>query len=287
MAWLQQSDHFDPDRLDVPVAGIAAEMGHHDSGFHQHKRGQLLFTQQGCIKITLANQISILPPTRVAWIPPGTRHRAEMRGSVGYRSIYFDIDYLNTHYLLPSETAFFSTQSEVLEATSLLQVLLERIATSSFDVDWYQGKGANLLAVFFDEIRDARREVTLLPLPFDRRLARLSFEQLPPPLHRLAADVGASEKTITRLFQRETGMNYQQWRQQWRLVKAVELLVQNKTLSYVAQELGFSNDSAFVTFFRKAMGRPPREYINNDTPNISVNVDMRGAEIPYSKACQS
>ncbi|MDX7997660.1 AraC family transcriptional regulator [Xenorhabdus sp. Reich] len=251
MAWLRQSDHFDPDILNVPVVGIAAEMGQHDSGIHQHNMGQLLFTQRGCIKITLADQISILPPTRVAWIPPKTRHRAEMRGSVGYRSVYLNV----------LETELISERSEVLEATPLLQALLERIAISSFDSDWYQGRGAHLLAVFFDEIREARREPTLLPLPFDRRLAGLSLEQLPPPLHTLATYIGASEKTITRIFQRETGMNYQQWRQQWRLVKAIELLARNKSLSYVAQELGFVSDSAFVTFFRKAIGRPPREYM--------------------------
>ncbi|MBC8947869.1 MULTISPECIES: AraC family transcriptional regulator [Xenorhabdus] len=256
MAWLQQSDYFDPDSLDMPVIGIAAEMGQHDSGFHQHDMGQLLFTQRGCIKITLANQISVLPPTRVAWLPPKTRHRAEMRGSVGYRSIYLNSNYLKSH-----ELELLSTQSEVLEATPLLQALLERIAVSSFDSDWEQGKGANLLALFFDEIREARREPTLLPLPSDRRLTHLPFDQLPSPLHRLATYIGASEKTITRIFQRETGMNYQQWRQQWRLVKAIELLAQNKTLSYVAQELGFANDSAFVTFFRKIMGKPPKEYM--------------------------
>ncbi|MCG3460461.1 helix-turn-helix transcriptional regulator [Xenorhabdus bovienii] len=255
MAWLRQSDHFDPDglkySLNVPVIGIAAEMGQHDSGFHQHDMGQLLFTQQGCIKITLANQLSILPPTRVAWIPPKTLHRAEMRGSVGYRSIYLDI----------SGIEWISRQSEILQTTPLLRVILERIAISSFDTDWHQGKGTHLLAVFFDEMSEAGKEPTLLPLPSDRRLARLPFDQLPPPLQMLATHIGASEKTITRIFLRETGMNYQQWRQQWRLIKAIELLAQDKTLSYVAQELGFANDSAFVTFFRKNMGRPPREYM--------------------------
>ncbi|PHM65975.1 putative transcriptional regulator [Xenorhabdus stockiae] len=251
MAWLRQSDQFDPDNLNVLVAGIAADMGQHDSGFHQHGMGQLLFTQRGCIKITLASQISILPPTRVAWIPPKTRHRAEMRGSIGYRSIYLNV----------SEVQCLPEQCAILEATPLLQAVLERIAISPFDTDWEQGKNANLLAVFLDEICESQREPTLLPLPSDRRFASLSFEQLPPSLQVLATYIGASEKTITRIFKRETGMNYQQWRQQWRLVKAIELLAQGKTLSYVAQELGFTSDSAFVTFFRKIMGRPPREYM--------------------------
>ncbi|MDE9591016.1 AraC family transcriptional regulator, partial [Xenorhabdus bovienii] len=87
-------------------------------------------------KITLENQISILPPTRVAWIPPKIRHRAEMRSSVGYRSIYLNV----------SETELISAQSEVLEATPLLQALLERIAISSFDSDWHQGRRAHWLA---------------------------------------------------------------------------------------------------------------------------------------------
>ncbi|MDR0218475.1 MAG: helix-turn-helix transcriptional regulator [Enterobacteriaceae bacterium] len=256
MAWLKQSDYFDPGDLDVVVAGIAAEMGQHDSGFHQHDMGQLLFTQRGSIKITLANQLSILPPTRVAWIPPQVLHRAEMRGVVGYRSIYLSASCLNF-----SETGWFPSQCEILETTSLLQAVLERIATSPFDTDWKQGAGAHLLAVSFDEMHRARQEPTLLPLPYDRRLARISFEQLPPLLQEIATYIGASEKTITRLFQRETGMSYQQWRQQWRLIKAIELLAQDKTLSYVAQELGFANDSAFVSFFRKIMGRPPREYM--------------------------
>ncbi len=251
MTWLSRDDSFDPDSLGLPVVGIAAELGQHDSGFHQHEMGQLLFTQQGCINITLADHLCILPPTRVAWIPPCIIHRAEMKGSVGYRSIYLDVN----------QIGYLAKHVEVLEVTPLLRAILERIALSPFNTDWLHGAAANLLAVCLDEIHQAKREPTLLPLPFDRRLARIPLTTLPPPLKILAMNIGASEKTISRIFRRETGLSYQQWRQQWRLIKSIELLAKQGNLSSVANELAFSSDSAFILFFKKMTGRSPREYM--------------------------
>ncbi len=68
-------------------------------------------------------------------------------------------------------------------------------------------------------------------------------------------------KTISRLFQRETGMSYQQWRQQWRLMKAVELLASGQRITDVAQALEFASDSAFIYFFRSQTGKTPGQYI--------------------------
>jgi len=101
-----------------------------------------------------------------------------------------------------------------------------------------------------------------LPLPTDRRLARLADPTLPPPLKVLAARVGASEKTIGRIFRRETGLSYQQWRQQWRLLKAIELLAKKERISVIASTLEFSSDSAFIAFFRQMTGFTPRVYLS-------------------------
>lgn len=125
--------------------------------------GQLLFSQQGCICITFNQSICILPPARLAWIPPLVEHRAEVTGVVGYRSIYLDT---HRYSVLP-------LQLEVLGTTPLLREALERIACADFDTDWEQGAPANILAVYLDEISITQRELTLLPLPSDRRLKHL------------------------------------------------------------------------------------------------------------------
>ncbi len=252
MALLDSNAEFDPDRFSWPVLGVATTQGRHGDGVHQHRMGQLLFTQSGCIQIALEHRLCLLPPTRVAWIPPATPHRVTMRASVGYRSLYFDVSQIGP---LPDTI-------EVLAVTPVLRAVLERMAFAAFETDWQVGAAANLLAVCLDEIQSAQREETLLQLPSDRRLACLSMTAMPPVLTTLATQVGASGKTISRIFLRDTGLNYQQWRQKWRYLKAIELLAQHRRLSEVASELAFASDSAFVAFFKHMSGHTPGSYLS-------------------------
>lgn len=251
MAWLAPDDKFDPDTIDNDVIGIASELAWHDSGMHTHLMGQLLFSQAGCMRITLDDSVYMLPPLRVAWIPPRQPHRVHVSAAVGYRSVYLSDRYAAT---LPHKV-------EVLCASRLLSELLERIACAAFDTHWEEGPAARLLAICGDEIAQAPRELTQLPLPSDRRIRALAHADTLPPLHLLAQRVGATEKTISRLFRKDTGLSYQQWRQQWRLIKAIELLARGERQADIAEQLGFSGDSAFITFFKHTVGMPPRAYM--------------------------
>ncbi|WP_426203831.1 AraC family transcriptional regulator [Pseudomonas sp. TWP3-1] len=253
MAWLDATATFDPDLFEAPVIGIAAALGDHDSGLHQHQRGQLLYTREGCTRITLAEQLCLLPPSRAAWIPAGITHRAVMQRSVDYRSIYLNAELCRD---LPQQVC-------VIEVSALLRAVLEPMAMADFDTDWQRGKFVHLLALSLNEIRDATHQPMLLPLPKDKRLASLlaTPERLPPELQQLEQRIGASSRTIGRIFQRETGMSYQQWRQQWRLMRAMELLTLGRSLSYCGFELGFASDSAFIAFFRALTGTTPGNWV--------------------------
>jgi len=252
MAWLDPQATFDPDAMQRSAIGIASTLGNHDSGAHRHRMGQWLFTQHGCVRITLAHQLCLLPPTRAAWIPAGVSHRAVTGTPVEYRSIFLGEPWIDT---LPA-------QIEVIEVGSLLREVFERIAFAAWDTDWSTGTASHLLALCLAETATAERQPLLLPLPTDRRLAPLFVhpEQLPPALADLERTVGASVRTIGRIFQRETGMSYQQWRQQWRLIRAVEGLSSGKTLAWVAHSLGFAGESAFIAFFKGMTGKTPGQF---------------------------
>lgn len=250
MPWLNRNAHFDPDSFNLPILGIAGELRHHNSGTHQHQLGQLLFPAYGCMQVTLQNQVYMLPPNHIAWIPPTTPHSAETTTTVGYRSVFLDVNKIQS---LPN-------QIEIFEASHLLSASLEWIATASFDTNWHNGHPANVLAVCLNEIHLASRNIIALKLPSDRRLKKMPTFTLPPSLKLLATQVGASEKTISRIFLKETGLNYQQWRQQWRLQKAIELLSAKNSLSFIANELGFASDSAFIAFFKRVMSLSPQAY---------------------------
>jgi len=253
MARLNDTTTFNADAYSAEVVGLATELRNHDSGAHSHRRAQLLYARQGCVRITLADQLCLLPPGRAAWIPPDTVHRAVMTNVVDYRSIYFRADIATA---MPHDV-------RVLSISPLLFEVLEAIATVEFDQCWQTGRRRHLLGLSVAEICSAPCEPTLLPLPSDRRLSRLLHkpEQLPPELKILEGEIGASGKTVTRIFLKQTGMTYQQWRQQWRVMRAIELLTTGHSISTTAAELGFSSDSVFISFFRKIMGKTPRSYL--------------------------
>ncbi len=113
----------------------------------------------------------------------------------------------------------------------------------------------------------ARSENWQLMYPSDARLEswleHVRMGELPPRLGQLAQIVGACERTISRIFIRDTGMNYQNWRQQWRLLRAIEMLSEGIQISEVAQQLEFISDSAFIVFFRQHTGTTPVRYLQN------------------------
>ncbi|MEZ8187859.1 helix-turn-helix domain-containing protein [Shewanella sp. 5S214] len=120
----------------------------------------------------------------------------------------------------------------------------------------------------------AKRHSFQLPLPSNRRfktfreqLMQESF--LVPDLTSVADSVGASTKTVTRLFKAETGMSYQDWRHQWRLLKAIELLSREMQVNDVSHWLGFSSDSAFIAFFKKQTGQTPLSFMKSNTVKLN------------------
>ncbi len=251
MPWIAPDALFDPDEMAEPITGIASRLVQHDSLLHRHDRGQLLFAYAGSIRITMPRLISMLPPIRLMWIPPGIEHRVQIQGEVEYRSIYLD----------PARIEPIAPEPAILSMTPLLREVFERISHEPFDTDWSQGAAHNLFAVCLDELRAARHEPMLLPVPTDPRLARLDLEQLPPELEVLSLRLAVSARTLTRIFRRETGMSYQAWRQNWRLLHAVDLLASGQSVTSVAFELDFASDSAFIAFFRQMTGQTPRRYI--------------------------
>ncbi|MFG0605466.1 helix-turn-helix transcriptional regulator [Vibrio mimicus] len=249
MAIIDQQTSFDPDRLTACVIGIAADVGQHDSGRHQHQKGQLLFASQGCIRFAFDDSICILPPTKAVWIPASTQHQAMMTNVVAYRSLYFDCNL----FKCPEHIT-------MIEVNALLKALIDKMALWPWDKP--EEEMHNTTTLFWEEFYAAQRHTYQLPLPTNRRfkafrkqLMQATF--LVPDLISLANSVGASSKTVTRLFKAETGMSYQEWKQQWRLLKAIELLSKEMPVNQVSDWLSFSSDSAFIAFFKKQTGQTP------------------------------
>ncbi|MEO6017019.1 MAG: AraC family transcriptional regulator, partial [Polaromonas sp.] len=126
-----------------------------------------------------------------------------------------------------------------------------------------------LSALVLDEIIRADTQALGVPLPHphtgDKRLRALCEAVLRAPSERAtlaewAAGVGASERTVARLFHEELGMRYQQWRQQAILAHALPLLARGEPVSLVAAASGYASDSAFSAMFKAALGHTPSQF---------------------------
>ncbi len=79
------------------------------------------------------------------------------------------------------------------------------------------------------------------------------------PLSVLADAALTTERTLSRLFRKETGMSYPQWRAQARAIHAMILLAQGESVTDTASLCRWSTTSAFIDSFRRAMGQTPGE----------------------------
>ena len=121
------------------------------------------------------------------------------------------------------------------------------------------------MALIIDELEILPTLPLSLPQPDDQRIARIcsSLQANPSDNSTLAywaAQLGLDGKTIQRLFQRQTGMSFGQWRQQARLLLALERLAQREKVIEIAAELGYESPSAFAHMFKKQFGKTPSQF---------------------------
>ena len=80
-------------------------------------------------------------------------------------------------------------------------------------------------------------------------------------LAEIAEQARFSPEHFSRVFRRETGVNYVAYLNNLRMKHAVQLLEQTDSKVYeIAEKVGFSSLSYFSTTFKKKFGKSPYEY---------------------------
>ncbi|MFT4172772.1 MAG: helix-turn-helix transcriptional regulator [Rhodocyclaceae bacterium] len=243
------------DRLASPVTALASD---YPSGGatprHQHPTVQLIHAVHGVMVVSTDQGQWVVPPTRGLWMPARTDHWIRMVGNVKMR----------TAFIQPTAAPDLPTECTVLGISPLLRELI--LAAVEVRVPYAEdSRDGRLMRLLIDEVIHMPTLPLHLPQPSDARLRALC-DALSGALDDnttlagWAARVGVDAKTIHRLFLRETGMNFSQWRQQARLLAALELLAAGARIVDIALELGYASPTAFATMFRKQFGVPPSAY---------------------------
>ncbi len=232
---------------------------------HSHAWSQLAYCASGIVQVTAHNQgprgeeiTYLVPPSRAVWIAPGARHAVHVIEDAQFRTLYIDA----------SVTPAGWTGCRVIVVSPLLRELVQALDDTA-DAKLPRTREERLAGLVLDEIARADIQALGVPMPSeqsgDKRLRALCEAVMQSPSERAtlaqwAREVGASERTMARLFRDELGTTYQQWRQQATLANALPLLARGMPVSHVAAVSGYASDSAFTAMFKSAMGASPRQF---------------------------
>ncbi|MFK2890933.1 AraC family transcriptional regulator [Dyella flagellata] len=221
---------------------------------HRHRRGQLIYAKAGVMHVTTREGIWIVPPQRALWIPPGMEHEIQMEGQVAVRMLYLD----------RSNSALFGLHCKVLSVPALLRELI--LAAVQAHAEKHRERIRVLAPLLLHELQEANVEALHIPVPTDPRLKNVCQRLLAgssrvETLEQLAAHVGASSRTLARLFESELKMSFVHWRQHVRLARALSQISQGHAIKTVARDAGYASCSAFSSMFHRMLGITPTHYM--------------------------
>lgn len=248
-----------------PVAAMAKQFRDgHVIDTHAHERDQLLYAVSGIMRVRTTSEAWIVPPDRAVYVPAGLPHSVAMRGPVDMRTLYID----------PKVRTDLPRRAVVLEVADLLRALVLALMEEPVLYD-DTGRAGDIARLVLSEIATADTLQFVVPMPQartgDKRLERLCARLLDDPadhrtLDNWAEDVGASARTLARLFQRGLGMSFNVWRQRVRFHNAIEALMRGEPIAEIAAANGYRSTSAFTAAFRKSVGVPPSAFRASDRP---------------------
>lgn len=237
----------------VDVIGTKAEVPD-----HTHRKGQLVFALGGGVTCRVPSGLWMVPPHCGVWVPGGMRHSNLATANARLFFVYIE-----------PEVVALPDQCCTLSVSPLLRELIVELSDQVADDDERKDL---LTRVLLRELPRMPVQHLHLPLSPERRLKRIASKLAEDPSDRStlaewANRVALSESSLARLVVKETGLTFGRWRQQLHLIVAIRELASGASVQRVSADLGYESVTAFITMFKKALGKPPAKYLNSVTQN--------------------
>jgi AraC-like DNA-binding protein/quercetin dioxygenase-like cupin family protein len=225
---------------------------------HMHREAQLVYATRGTMQVTTPKGRWLVPPDRAVWVPARLEHAIDVLADIDMRTLYFDLDWLRREKRSASLAAEFVVR---------VSRLLHETVLALFDGRNNSERTGLLVRLAMLELHQAEDSATFIPLPHGPRCRRAADIVLADPtasheIETLAREVGASARTLSRLFSSETQLSFKSWCQRARIAAAIERLSMepNVPVKQLASELGYASIPAFSHAFRQVTGKTPTEY---------------------------
>jgi AraC-like DNA-binding protein len=253
----------DRERFNDPVSAVELIKKGFELGPHCHHEAQLMLVVRGLVSCEVASGLWMVPPQCALWIPAGMEHSMRGVGDLQLYCVYVD----------PKLTPELPRDCCVLTVSPLLREIVIELSHLPKYADGYD-PDPQLIAIMINRLATASVERLHLPMPSDRHLRQIADRLMTDPSDRTtipewARKVGMSERTLCRMLSKETGMSFGRWRQQFQIMLALDRLSEGDSIQSVAFALGYESSSAFVTMFRKTLGKPPLRFLADRTQGVA------------------
>lgn len=221
---------------------------------HVHPWGQFNYVAQGVMELQAGDDWMVSPSHYAIWIPPGVVHSSRNRSAVMYRSAYLSTE---ASVRMPGTPT-------ALAVSALLKEVLNELARRGID-QAVTPEDRRLCAVALDLILAAPVMASFLPLARGEVLKRIlryaeACLQESPSALEVAQHHHISVRSLERLAKRELGMGFGEWRNRLRFLKAIDALGSERSITQIAEELGYANSTSFSEMFKRHAGRTPDQY---------------------------
>jgi len=227
---------------------------------HHHTWHQLIFPIQGLIQTEADEYQFLVPHTTAIFIPAGVCHESIAITNTTFIGLYINPQYGRCHDINNEQRLKQVSMTPFLKELILMikQQCQAEIVTS-------HGKTLRLIEVFYDQIHTSESFKFKLLIPKDRRI-KMIFEQLTEKpdldltLSKWGEIVGASERTLSRIFAKEFNTSFALWRQHLRLIHSLPLLESGLSIQNVAHQVGYHNDSSYIKAFKERFSLTPQQF---------------------------
>lgn len=221
------------------------------------ERDYLLYAISGALRVSIAGDTWLLPPSFAAWVPANTPMRVDIRTPVTACSVLAS----------PGFCANLPDTPSVLQMSPMTREMIQ------YCKDWGPDTShpaqaepffltlLNVCADLLTKSVDVKRPSATDPVL--RRAIELTEARLAQAItaHEIARDINMSERSLQRRFGKDVGMTWSQTLTRLRMIHAVQLLAESDlSIIQIACDVGFSSLSAFNRAFRQFAKKSPTEF---------------------------
>lgn len=217
---------------------------------HSHPTHELLWNERGSSTASIGRRTWTITSLVGLWIPAGLLHSGWTPAGTWHRAAQFNI----------GSVPAISEAPVAVEITPLLRLLLDRLCMEDLSEPSRRITEAQVV----DVLGPARQELVVqrpeapLLAPIVEAVSRDPADGT--SLQEWAHRLGVSTRTLTRLFQAETGLGFTRWIAAARAQQAIVLLSRGTEIDETAAAVGYGSASAFSTSFRRSTGMTPGQF---------------------------